>query len=40
MDSTGEAGAVLVVVFVLLLGFALGLLNGALIVISRVPTSW
>lgn len=37
MDSTGEAGAVLVVVFVLLLGFALGLLNGALIVISRVP---
>ncbi len=37
MDGAGEGTAVFVVAFVLLLGVAMGAINGALIVITRVP---
>lgn len=37
MAGTGEEGAILVVALVLLLGLALGALNGLLIVLTRVP---
>ncbi len=37
MDGAGEAAALWVVPFVLAFGFALGALNGILIVLSRVP---
>lgn len=37
MTGVSETEAVLVVVFVLLLGLAMGALNGALIVVTRVP---
>ena len=37
MDGSSEEFAILVVVFVLLMGLALGAVNGALVVITRVP---
>ncbi len=37
MDGASEEFAVLVVLFVLLLGLAMGAINGALIVVTRVP---
>lgn len=37
MAGTGDGGAVLVVIGVLVLGLAMGAINGALIVVTRVP---
>jgi ribose transport system permease protein len=37
MDGSSEEFAILVVVFVLLMGLTLGAINGALVVITRVP---